>query len=268
MRCQQLPAVLRLKRCCFCIQTSPQAVQLVACFKDTQKKHFFCFRLISARMSSLVLATRLVCTGQCCLHTMYIIHASTMTQASVACISFSCILSQQGRQQLCSVTIELLLCSPCVCTGISAHTTAAADGSYEVCNDPYFSSNRLSLVDRGFIFAIAHARGGGEMGRQWYEDGKYLHKKNTFVDFVACAKHLVAKKYTSPSKLCIEVSTVALLPKIRLHSFLCCASCLVKHSNRRIVPSICSLHAPSALYRRTQTLCYRFPFSSNSSLLF
>ncbi|KAK9847217.1 hypothetical protein WJX84_005200 [Apatococcus fuscideae] len=77
-------------------------------------------------------------------------------------------------------------------------------GSYEVCNDPYFSSNRLSLVDRGFVFAIAHARGGGEMGRQWYETGKYLHKKNTFVDFVACAEHLVAKKYTSPSKLCME----------------------------------------------------------------
>ncbi|KAK9831069.1 hypothetical protein WJX74_002118 [Apatococcus lobatus] len=77
-------------------------------------------------------------------------------------------------------------------------------GSYEVCNDPYFSSNRLSLVDRGFIFAIAHTRGGGEMGRQWYEDGKYLHKKNTFVDFIACAEHLVAKKFTTPSKLCIE----------------------------------------------------------------
>lgn len=72
-------------------------------------------------------------------------------------------------------------------------------------------------MDRGFIFAIAHARGGGEMGRRWYEDGKYLHKKNTFVDFVACAEHLVAKKYTSPSKLCMEVSLLALLPGSALH---------------------------------------------------
>ena len=98
-----------------------------------------------------------------------------------------------------SFVFSVELCFTC-CNG-------SADGSYEVCNDPYFSSNRLSLVDRGFVFAIAHARGGGEMGRQWYETGKYLHKKNTFVDFVACAEHLVAKKYTSPSKLCMEVSS-------------------------------------------------------------
>jgi len=77
-------------------------------------------------------------------------------------------------------------------------------GSYEVPNDPYFSSPRLSLIDRGFIFAIAHVRGGGEMGRQWYEDGKFLKKKNTFKDFIACAEHLVEKRYTSPKRLCIE----------------------------------------------------------------
>ena len=84
---------------------------------------------------------------------------------------------------------------------------SAADGSYGVCNDPVFDTDRLSLLDRGFVFAIAHCRGGGEMGRQWYEDGKFLHKKNTFVDFIACAEHLVAKKYTSPPRLCAEVSS-------------------------------------------------------------
>ena len=82
---------------------------------------------------------------------------------------------------------------------------AAADGAYEICNDPYFSSDRLSLLNRGFPFAIAHIRGGGEMGRRWYEDGRYLCKHNTFVDFIACAEHLVAKKYTSQSKLCAQV---------------------------------------------------------------
>ena len=79
-------------------------------------------------------------------------------------------------------------------------------GSYEICNDPYLSANRLSLIDRGFVFALAHVRGGGEMGRNWYEDGKYLHKKNTFTDFVACAEYLVQEKWTSPAHLCIEVS--------------------------------------------------------------
>ncbi|GAB4817223.1 hypothetical protein N2152v2_004269 [Parachlorella kessleri] len=79
-----------------------------------------------------------------------------------------------------------------------------AYGSYEVPNDPDFRSTRLSLIDRGFIFAIAHVRGGGEMGRRWYEDGKYLNKRNTFTDFVACAEHLVQHKYTSPRRLCIQ----------------------------------------------------------------
>lgn len=77
-------------------------------------------------------------------------------------------------------------------------------GSYEICNDPYFSSNRLSLVDRGWVFAIAHVRGGGEMGRRWYEHGKYLLKKNTFTDFIACAEHLIKNKYTSPAQLSIS----------------------------------------------------------------
>jgi oligopeptidase B len=67
--------------------------------------------------------------------------------------------------------------------------------------DPYFSSVRLSLLDRGFIYAIAHVRGGEEMGRKWYEDGKLLKKKNTFTDFIACGEHLVSKGYTSPGNL-------------------------------------------------------------------
>jgi oligopeptidase B len=74
-------------------------------------------------------------------------------------------------------------------------------GSYGASIDPSFSSVRLSLLDRGFIYAIAHIRGGQEMGRAWYEDGKLLKKKNTFTDFIACAEHLIAEKYTRPEKL-------------------------------------------------------------------
>ncbi len=77
-------------------------------------------------------------------------------------------------------------------------------GAYGSSSDPNFSSNRLSLLDRGFIYAIAHVRGGGEMGRPWYDDGKLLHKKNTFTDFIACAEHLIAEKYTSKEKLAIN----------------------------------------------------------------
>ena len=74
-------------------------------------------------------------------------------------------------------------------------------GSYEASMDPGFSIPRLSLLDRGFCYAIAHVRGGGEMGRHWYDDGKMLHKTNTFTDFVACAEHLVAQGWTSPDRL-------------------------------------------------------------------
>jgi oligopeptidase B len=74
-------------------------------------------------------------------------------------------------------------------------------GSYELSMDPQFSISRLSLLDRGFGYAIAHIRGGGEMGRRWYEDGKLLHKINTFTDFVACAEHLVDQGWTTPSRL-------------------------------------------------------------------
>lgn len=74
-------------------------------------------------------------------------------------------------------------------------------GSYGASMDPYFSSSRLSLLDRGFAFAIAHIRGGEEMGRYWYEDGKFLKKKNTFYDFIDCAEYLIANKYCRPDKL-------------------------------------------------------------------
>ena len=76
-----------------------------------------------------------------------------------------------------------------------------AYGSYGYSIDPSFNSARLSLLDRGFAYAIAHIRGGQEMGRQWYEDGKLLKKKNTFTDFIDCADHLVAEKYTDKEHL-------------------------------------------------------------------
>jgi oligopeptidase B len=74
-------------------------------------------------------------------------------------------------------------------------------GSYGYSSEPAFSSALLSLLDRGFIYAIAHIRGGQEMGRDWYENGKLLKKKNTFSDFIACAEHLVAEKYSRPDRL-------------------------------------------------------------------
>ena len=74
-------------------------------------------------------------------------------------------------------------------------------GAYEICTDPSFSVARLSLLDRGMTFVIAHVRGGGEMGRLWYDHGKLLEKKNTFTDFVAVAKHLVDSGLTRPQEL-------------------------------------------------------------------
>ncbi len=74
-------------------------------------------------------------------------------------------------------------------------------GSYGASMDPYFSSIRLSLLDRGFAYAIAHIRGGEEMGRHWYEDGKLLNKKNTFTDFIDCGEFLVNNNYTSSDNL-------------------------------------------------------------------
>lgn len=77
-------------------------------------------------------------------------------------------------------------------------------GSYGAPFPASFSSNRLSLLDRGIVFAIAHIRGGGDMGRKWYEDGKFLYKKNTFTDFIACAEHLIAENWTSKDRLVIS----------------------------------------------------------------
>ena len=79
-----------------------------------------------------------------------------------------------------------------------------AYGSYGATMDPYFSSTRLSLLDRGFIYAIAHIRGGEDLGREWYENGKLLKKKNTFTDFVDCSKFVIAEKYTSAEHLYAE----------------------------------------------------------------
>ncbi len=76
-------------------------------------------------------------------------------------------------------------------------------GSYGISIDPSFSSDRLSLLDRGFVYAIAHIRGGMDLGKPWHEAGRLLQKKNTFTDFIACAEKLIAEKYTSPARLAI-----------------------------------------------------------------
>ena len=77
-------------------------------------------------------------------------------------------------------------------------------GSYGSSSNPTFSSNRVSLLDRGVVYAIAHVRGGGEMGKKWHDDGRMLAKKNTFSDFIAVAEHLVREKWTSSDRLAIE----------------------------------------------------------------
>jgi oligopeptidase B len=76
-------------------------------------------------------------------------------------------------------------------------------GAYGISYDPSFSSSALSLLERGYVVAIAHVRGGEEMGRAWYEDGKLLQKRNSFTDFIAAAEHLVAEGYTAPERLAI-----------------------------------------------------------------
>lgn len=77
-------------------------------------------------------------------------------------------------------------------------------GSYGISSDPGFNSNIFSLVDRGYVYAIGHIRGGQEMGRRWYETGRLLHKKNTFTDFVACAEYLIKSGVTSRDRLAIR----------------------------------------------------------------
>lgn len=76
-------------------------------------------------------------------------------------------------------------------------------GAYGISMDPAFSSDRLSLLDRGFVYAIAHIRGGADLGKPWHEDGRILKKKNTFTDFISCAEHLIAGKYSSPQRIAI-----------------------------------------------------------------
>lgn len=80
-------------------------------------------------------------------------------------------------------------------------TLLYAYGSYGATMDAYFSTSRLSLLDRGFVYALAHIRGGQEMGRHWYEDGKLLKKMNTFTDFIDCGEYLVEQGYAAPDKL-------------------------------------------------------------------
>ncbi|HXG58364.1 MAG TPA: S9 family peptidase [Thermoanaerobaculia bacterium] len=79
-----------------------------------------------------------------------------------------------------------------------------AYGSYGASSNPTFSSNRLVLLDRGVVWAIAHVRGGGEMGKEWHEQGRMMVKKNTFTDFIAAAEHLIREKYTAKEKLAIS----------------------------------------------------------------
>jgi oligopeptidase B len=86
-------------------------------------------------------------------------------------------------------------------TELPAPTLIYGYGAYESCEDPRFSIARLSLLDRGMVFVIAHVRGGGEMGRLWYEHGKLLEKRNTFTDFIAVAEHLVETGITRPQNL-------------------------------------------------------------------
>ncbi len=78
-----------------------------------------------------------------------------------------------------------------------------AYGAYGANMEPRFDQKRLCLIDRGFVFAIAHIRGGQEMGRHWYDQGKWLHKKNSFTDFIACAEHLITQQYTCANRLAI-----------------------------------------------------------------
>jgi oligopeptidase B len=101
------------------------------------------------------------------------------------------------------VPVSLLYRKPLVRDG-SRPMLLYAYGSYGYSTDPGFASNVFSLVDRGFVYAIAHIRGGQEMGRGWYDDGKMLRKKNTFTDFIAAAEHLVQRGYTRSDRLAIR----------------------------------------------------------------
>ncbi|WP_394553886.1 S9 family peptidase [Agromyces sp. MMS24-JH15] len=99
------------------------------------------------------------------------------------------------------VPISLVYRTDLVEYGTPAPTLLYGYGSYETSIDPGFSIPRLSLLDRGIVFAVAHVRGGGELGRLWYEHGKKLHKRHTFTDFAAAARHLIDRDVTSPDRL-------------------------------------------------------------------
>lgn len=102
------------------------------------------------------------------------------------------------------VPISMVYRSDLVSPDTAAPTLLYGYGSYEQSIDPGFGIARLSLLDRGMIFAIAHVRGGGELGRTWYENGKTLTKRNTFTDFVSCARHLIDAGLTTPDQLVAE----------------------------------------------------------------
>ena len=102
------------------------------------------------------------------------------------------------------VPISLVYRRDLVTPGTPAPTLLYGYGSYEHSIDPGFGIARLSLLDRGMIFAIAHVRGGGELGRTWYENGKTTTKRNTFTDFVSCARHLIDAGFTTPDQLVAE----------------------------------------------------------------
>ncbi|MGL4318651.1 MAG: S9 family peptidase [Pseudomonas sp.] len=102
------------------------------------------------------------------------------------------------------VPISLVARRDVLAAGMPAPLYLYGYGAYGESLDPWFSHARLSLLERGFIFAIAHVRGGGELGEAWYRAGKLEHKQNTFDDFIACAEHLIAAGHTSPQKLAIS----------------------------------------------------------------
>lgn len=101
------------------------------------------------------------------------------------------------------IPISLVYRADCFKPGIPSPCLLYGYGSYGYCIEPAFNSNRVSLLDRGFIWAIAHIRGGEDMGRTWYDQGKFLNKRNTFEDFIACARHLLAQGYTSRKQLAV-----------------------------------------------------------------
>ena len=102
------------------------------------------------------------------------------------------------------VPVSVVFKKSLVTEGVPSPTLLYGYGSYESSIDPYFSIARLSLLDRGMVFAIAHVRGGGELGREWYDDGKMLAKKNSFTDFVTVARHLIDSGVTTPDRLVAE----------------------------------------------------------------